>query len=93
MSILKNLLFITLPVWGTVVFLCVINLIPNGNMHGESALFLGFLLILGGAFPIFTANGLGIFGKVFLFVLYAGISVVAMFIVGWSTLLWLGYGH
>ena len=88
MKIVKLLLFLTLPIWGLILALWLLSLIPNGGqMPLEGFILFGTFLVFAGAVPLFSAPGnsaTALFGKIFLFSLYFAVSAVAMFIVGWS---------
>jgi hypothetical protein len=90
MRIVKVLLFLALPIWGLVLVLWLLSLIRSvGQMPGDGLIFLGVVLILAGAVPIFSAPGAGVsglVGKAFLFALYFAVCAVAMFVVGWGAL-------
>ncbi len=84
MKLVKSLALLTLPIWGLLVVMGLVSLLPNGgNTSGNVLLFVGVLLLFGGATPIFLLERHGALSKAFLFVLYACASSVAMFVTGW----------
>ncbi len=87
MRIAKNAMLLALPVWGLLVSLWLISLVPGAaGFPGEGLIFLGGLLLIVGGSPIYTSPSLGITSKSLLFVAYCAVCGTAMFVGGWGAL-------
>jgi len=83
----KNAILLASPVWGLLVCLWFISLVPGGaRFPGEGLIFLGGLLLIVGGSPIYISPSLGLTSKSLLFVAYCAVCSTAMFVVGWGAL-------
>jgi hypothetical protein len=86
MRIAKNVALLALPLWGLVLVLWLLSVLPNASSTpGGVVLFIGLLLIVVGGVPIYTFRS-GIVGKVALLLLYFAACALAMFVLGWAAL-------
>ena len=86
LSFVKKSALVTLPVWGLVLFIGVLSLIPGAaESNGNGLIAIGLLLAAAGVTPVLQ-SAMSTGEKVFCAVAYLVVSLVAMFIVGWASL-------
>ena len=87
-----NVLYLSFPVWGLVLFFGVISVVPGAGASEALTVVgiaLGMLAPFLGAIPIFRMPDGAIVKAVF-FVLYYAVCAVAMFFVGWWAIMAFG---
>ena len=81
-KLLKTIAIVTIPAWG---FSSILAIAPS-NLDASGAVILGIVSIICGVIPIAGNQNIRIGEKIFILILYFGISVCVMFVLGWWVL-------
>lgn len=87
--LVKALIFL-LPAWAPILVVTLMVNLPISGASGTPTFLFFFLIPIIGSIPIFQAESFGPILKLILFIIYAAAAVIAMFIIGWGTLLFFG---
>jgi hypothetical protein len=87
-SVISKLLYLGFPVWGSVLVVGLSSLLPKGasGLDGNFLVFLAFISPLVGAVPIYQSPNESALYKVFVFIVYYGASLLALFVAGWAAI-------